>query len=105
MIIYKTTVKLLACGLILIFANANAQKTNSEIPNDYKLVWADEFNNLGSPDPELWSFEQGFVRNEELQWYQKGNTSIKNGLLTIEARREQVKNVQYKANSNRGARR
>ena len=36
---------------------------------DYRLVWSDEFDVEGRPSQE-WSFEQGFVRNEELQWYQ-----------------------------------
>ena len=36
-----------------------------------KLVWADEFNSNGQPDAKNWKFENGFVRNEELQWYQE----------------------------------
>ena len=36
----------------------------------YKIVWADEFNKDGAPDSSNWSYEKGFVRNEEDQWYQ-----------------------------------
>ena len=57
-------------------------------PDDYRLVWSDEFNTDGPPDPANWSYEQGFVRNQELQWYQPENATCKNGLLIIEARRE-----------------
>ncbi len=63
----------------------------------HELVWADEFNNDGPPDPANWSYERGFVRNEELQWYQPENARCEGGLLIIEGRREQVKNPRYEA--------
>jgi beta-glucanase (GH16 family) len=56
--------------------------------NDWKLVWSDEFNTNGPPNPANWNFENGFVRNDELQWYQHENAFCTNGLLVIEARRE-----------------
>lgn len=31
----------------------------------YTLVWADEFDTPGRPDPNRWTYERGFVRNEE----------------------------------------
>ena len=61
----------------------------------YQLVWSDEFNEDGPPDPTKWNFEHGFVRNHELQWYQAENASCKDGLLVIEARRERVRNSNY----------
>jgi len=61
----------------------------------YKLVWSDEFNQDGRPDPTKWTYETGFVRNQELQWYQPQNAHCENGLLIIEARRERVKNPNY----------
>ncbi|HEX8528665.1 MAG TPA: glycoside hydrolase family 16 protein [Cytophagales bacterium] len=60
-----------------------------------KLVWADEFDRDGPPDPAKWTFERGFVRNEELQYYQPGNAFCANGHLVIEARRDSVKNPAY----------
>lgn len=71
----------------------------ADIPQGYKLVWADEFNKDGKPDPQNWSYEGGFVRNNELQWYQEENANIKNGTLVIEGRREQVKNPNYDPNN------
>jgi beta-glucanase (GH16 family) len=56
----------------------------------YALVWADEFNGTGDPNPKNWAYERGFVRNRELQWYQSGNAREADGLLIIEARRERV---------------
>lgn len=65
----------------------------------WRLVWADEFNTDGAPDPKNWVFEQGFVRNHELQWYQPDNAHCRNGMLVIEARREQRPNPSYKPGS------
>jgi beta-glucanase (GH16 family) len=66
---------------------------------EWKLVWADEFNTPGTPDPRNWTFENGFVRNHELQWYQSANARCENGLLIIEARRETAPNPNYHAGS------
>ncbi|PYV39600.1 MAG: beta-glucanase [Acidobacteria bacterium] len=65
----------------------------------WKLVWADEFNKDGRPDPQNWSYEAGFVRNRELQWYQPDNAWCKEGLLIIEGRREHKQNPNYQPNS------
>ena len=65
----------------------------------YELVWADEFDRDGEPDPKKWTYERGFVRNQELQWYRPENASISRGLLTIEARRERVPNPNFKPGS------
>lgn len=61
----------------------------------YALVWADEFNRSGNPDPKNWTYERGFVRNGELQWYQPENARVADGLLVIEARRERVPNTNF----------
>ncbi|WP_026905078.1 glycoside hydrolase family 16 protein [Pedobacter glucosidilyticus] len=66
---------------------------------DYQLVWNDEFNQNGKPDNKYWSYETGFKRNNELQWYQAENANCKDGILTITALREKVKNPDYDANS------
>ena len=42
--------------------------------DDWRLVWSDEFNTEGRLSPSVWNYEQGYVRNEEAQWYQ--TTSI-----------------------------
>ncbi|MDR8393990.1 glycoside hydrolase family 16 protein [Aliifodinibius sp. S!AR15-10] len=65
----------------------------------YELVWHDEFNQGQKPDPSNWSYEYGFVRNQELQWYQQDNARIEDGRLVIEGRREQVKNEFYDSTS------
>jgi beta-glucanase (GH16 family) len=65
----------------------------------WKLAWSDEFDKPGAPDPSNWGFEQGFVRNQELQWYQPDNATVEGGLLTIAAQRQQVANPNYVAGS------
>ena len=52
-------------------------------------MWSDEFTQAGRPDDSTWNYEQGFVRNHEAQWYQPQNAWQQDGLLIIEARREQ----------------
>ena len=64
--------------------------------DDYRLVWSNEFNEGGSLSSD-WSFEHGFVRNEELQWYQSPNAYVRNGCLVIEARKVHALNPYYQA--------
>ena len=62
------------------------------------LVWQDEFDGQGLPDPGRWGYEVGLVRNHERQYYTRdraANARIENGLLVIEARRERFENADY----------
>lgn len=57
----------------------------------WRLVWSDEFNRSGPPDPAKWGYETGFVRNEEAQFYTAGrreNARVEGGKLVIEARKD-----------------
>jgi len=65
----------------------------------YKLVWADEFNEDGPPNPLNWKFEKGFVRNHEAQWYQSQNAWCEKGFLIIEARKTHLPNPVYDSTS------
>lgn len=64
----------------------------------YSLVWSDEFNGTGTVDAANWSFENGFVRNEEQQWYQPDNAFQKDGYLVFEARKENPMNTRLNPN-------
>ena len=68
----------------------------SAVGQTYKLVWSDEFDRDGLPDEKYWTFEEGYVRNEELQWYQQDNAFCRDGLLVIEARKEHRPNPLYR---------
>ena len=69
---------------------------------EWKLVWSDEFDYKGLPDKTKWNYEEGFVRNKEMQYYTKArkeNARVENGVLVIEGRKEKFKNPKYKAGS------
>lgn len=65
---------------------------------EYRLVWSDEFEVDGRPSKD-WTFERGFKRNQELQWYQSQNAWVKDGCLVIEGRKEHRRNPLYEAGS------
>ena len=57
----------------------------------YELVWAEEFDADGKPDPARWRYDTGGSGwgNHELQYYTPGdNAEVSGGILTIEARKE-----------------
>jgi beta-glucanase (GH16 family) len=68
-------------------------------PAGWKLVWHDEFDQARCPSRANWSFEHGFVRNGELQWYQPENAYCRDGVLVLEARREPKPNPSYRPGS------
>jgi beta-glucanase (GH16 family) len=68
-------------------------------PTNYELVWSDEFNAEGSPDPSKWEYDSGFVRNEEAQWYQRQNAFCEGGNLVITGKKERKANPDFVAGS------
>jgi hypothetical protein len=78
---------------------AGAGRSTPRAANDapYRLVWSDEFDGSGPVDTASWGFERGFVRNQELQWYQPDNAVRRDGHLVIEGRREHKPNPRYVA--------
>ena len=85
--------KIIVPLLLLIFA------VNAYCADHWQLVWHDEFDTNGAPNPANWDYEHGFVRNEELQWYQPENAICTNGLLVLEARPEHKPNLNFVAGS------
>ena len=68
----------------------------------WELAWSDEFNTPGLPDGKKWGYEEGFVRNNELQYYTRGrsaNAEVKGGMLVITGRKEKYPNPRYRAGS------
>jgi beta-glucanase (GH16 family) len=65
----------------------------------WKLVWSDEFNYTGKPDPEKWAYDIGGDGwgNHELEYYtdRLENARVENGKLIIEARREDFRENHY----------
>lgn len=67
------------------------------VPAGYRLVWSDEFNTPGLPDPTKWGHDtvmnqQGW-HNRELQYYsgpRAQNAVVKEGKLLLTARKESL---------------
>lgn len=101
MLCSRMKIRLLAgvTALLLINTAAIAQKHYN------KLVWADEFNQEGLPDSTKWGYDTAMGcpalcgwGNNELEYYtvkRTENARVENGLLTIEARKEQYENAGY----------
>lgn len=95
------TILVVLIAMTLVQCNIGSKKKDAEAKTEnfkenlYKLVWSDEFETDGIPDPTKWTYENGFVRNEELQWYQPQNAFCKNGILIIEGRKEILPNPNY----------
>ena len=92
----KNDMRHLLCTICFALLPLLAQ---SQVQKEYQLVWSDEFDVDGEPSKE-WSYEYGFQRNEELQWYQSQNAKVKDGCLVIEARKDFLINPHYEASSN-----
>ena len=71
-------------------AHSGHKKTEASPPEGYNLVWSDEFNTDGLPDPTKWNYDtyrnkEGWWNAEE-QYYsanRRQNARIKNGHLTV----------------------
>jgi beta-glucanase (GH16 family) len=88
------------CTLVFLMAvSVNAQQNR-------KLIWSDEFNYTGLPDSTKWGYEEGFVRNQEPQYYtvrRLENCRVEHGMLVIESRKEQYPNPAFKTGSDKPA--
>jgi beta-glucanase (GH16 family) len=78
----------------LLFERIKTSPTN----HGYKLVWSDEFNYTGKPDSAKWTYEYGFIANQENQYYTDSlkNARVEEGHLIIESHIEKVANKDYK---------
>lgn len=86
-------------SLFFVCASLLAMTVAAEVPQTVKtadgrtlkLVWNDEFEGVGLPDAQKWTYEHGFVRNREAQFYtrkREKNVYQKDGKLIIESFRE-----------------
>ncbi|MBC7532244.1 MAG: carbohydrate-binding protein [Oligoflexus sp.] len=76
--------------LLSLCLSVSAQQA---LAQGYQLVWSDEFNYNGLPDPAKWGYDawEPLAVNNELQKYTTGrleNTRVEDGVLKIEARRD-----------------
>jgi beta-glucanase (GH16 family) len=84
-----TAAAVLFCASLGRSTGADAPAADAPAPPPgYKLVWSDEFNYAGKPDPSKWTYERGYVRNREPQLYTDdlANARVEDGHLVVEAR-------------------
>jgi beta-glucanase (GH16 family) len=64
--------------------------TSGLFAQDSILVFQDEFNYNGAPNPDKWTYEIGYIRNNEAQYYtnRSENIRVENDRLIIEARND-----------------
>ena len=84
-------------GRVVCAAESMPDRTG---PAGWELVWHDEFDQAGAPDPSKWGYDVGGKGwgNRELQFYtddRRENARVEDGHLVIEARREKWENCDY----------
>jgi len=93
-----------ACALLVALAAAPACAGRATTPEAGEpsaaretLVFADEFETPGSPDPARWGYDIGYIANDEKQYYtsRSENARVEDGVLVIEARREPWQGYAY----------
>ncbi len=69
----------------------------SPVGKGYSLIWSDEFNYTGKPDSTKWTYDLGFIANQERQYYTSSlkNARVEEGHLIIEAHKEKIANKDY----------
>jgi beta-glucanase (GH16 family) len=86
-----------ACG----GGNPSAASPQSPTPaagsGTWTLVFSDEFDTSGAPDPAKWGYELGYIRNDEKQLYtsRPENVRVEGGNLVIEGRKEPLQGFGY----------
>ena len=100
----KRIILLLAAAFFVRAAGAEEPAATIRTPSGaaWRLVWSDEFDYKGLPDPAKWDYDisgndYGWGNNE-LQHYtaeRRRNVGVKDGLLTITARRESQGGKRY----------
>ena len=81
--------------LILLLLASSCTRDNAQT---LKLVWSDEFDKPGLPDAGKWGNEVGFIRNNELQYYNSRrieNYVIDKGNLLLIGRKESYETANY----------
>jgi beta-glucanase (GH16 family) len=85
--------------LVLAFIGFQAASCSTkETALKLRLAWAEEFESTGLPNPAVWSYEVGFIRNQEAQYYTEQrpeNARVEGGCLVIEARKEDFDGARY----------
>jgi beta-glucanase (GH16 family) len=97
----KDEIKIMISLLLLMFSLfaifLGCQNNVPNAPGGWTLLWSDEFDYSGTPDPDKWVYENGMIRNEEAQYYTTllENAEVTEGCLVITARKENYEDAAY----------
>jgi len=86
--------------LIILFAHLLGSSCIAQDPAKAKLIWSDEFESGGLPDPTKWDYDVGDHGwgNNELEYYSKAdlkNSRVEDGILIIEALADPTRSKGY----------
>ena len=98
---YRGPMRALLTALLVLAAPTGSLSQTPEgppgAPAGHRLVWSDEFDRPGPPDPAVWAYDTHANRtgwyNNERQYYAADrleNARVEDGRLIIEARRERL---------------
>ncbi len=85
-------------SLVIIFIIVALGNMDVRAQSSRKLVWSDEFDKPGLPNPKIWSYEKGYIRNKESQYYTEEaikNAEVKDGHLVITSHYDSTKEHPY----------
>jgi beta-glucanase (GH16 family) len=91
----------LAAGCGVVFGGEAEPTPHAITTGDdltWDLVWSDEFDADGLPDPDRWGYEVGYIRNSEEQYYTEAreeNARVEDGHLIITSRKENYQDADY----------
>jgi beta-glucanase (GH16 family) len=92
-------VQVMACGGDKATSSTPTGPSPTPVPGggSWQLVFSDEFDTPGTPDPSKWGYELGYIRNNELQFYtsRPANVRAEGGTLVIEGRKEPFQGYGY----------
>jgi beta-glucanase (GH16 family) len=89
----------LVLSLLLLSSYKFISSNNKK--GEFSLIWSDEFDKAGAPDPAKWGFDIGTGSdgwgNQELEFYteRSQNAFVENGFLKVKAIKEDFKGSAY----------
>ena len=82
-----------------IFTTKTIEEQQQGGGDEFELVWEDDFNTDGAPNPDNWTMELGNGNNgwgnSEKQYYRAENAVVQGGSLVITARKEDFGGQEY----------
>jgi peptidoglycan/LPS O-acetylase OafA/YrhL len=87
---------ILACSHFWAFPPSPARADSQRA---LRIVHEEDFSRADRLDEDFWTYEIGFIRNHEQQYYRASNVFVRDGALTIEGRVEGVANAAFDPDS------